>query len=99
MSWLAMALSLSLSLSPRVIWAGHPLTIRASVPVGTQEVCTGWRYRIVQLPQNEWPQRLSCRPASLPVWTETWGDRFPFPYEGEYQACLAADQDVICTTF
>jgi hypothetical protein len=57
------------------------------VPVTGHVLCTGWVYPIVQLTEDEWPTRRSCRTAEFNTIEEEWGGkRFPFPYYGTYIA-------------
>lgn len=63
------------------------VTYKIHVPETGHTICTGWRYPVVQLWEDEWPMRRSCRTADFHYIEEVWGGkRFPFPYLGEYEA-------------
>ena len=84
----ALTLILSLAVTPLAgfgRWAEFQLEARLSSPAW---VCTGWRYRVAQWRQDEWPQRRSCRQAG-PVIREYWGGgKYPLPFVGEYEAFI-----------
>ena len=95
---------LSITVSPQTAatyngswWA--EFTYRVTVPAPSW-VCTGWRYPVAQLPENEWPQRRSCRSVDHTGWQETWGGAsYPLPYIGQYEAFVEAGTDRAQTKF
>lgn len=99
MTWV-LALILSATQIPQYTWqANGSVTYNVTVPNVQEEVCTGWRYPVAQLPANEWPQRWSCRMPSTRNWTEIWGGTYMFPNLGAYQACVITPTETVCKNF
>lgn len=103
MTSLLLSLALSISLSATQIfqytWSENGSTQATITLPNKSTVCTGWRYPIANLLQDEWPQRWSCRVPRLSYFQETWGGKYMFPYVGLYEACVIQDHAIACVKF